>query len=77
MFFMQMKLAFSTTKEDLLEYDISGNFGEENGGWHSSEVKKMLRAVIWKSIKREWNVLGENIAFSMENKERAIFWKSR
>ena len=48
-------------------------YGEEVGGWCSCEARERFGVGLWKAIRREWDVIGGNMAFSVGNGRRARF----
>ena len=54
---------------------ISVKFGEENGGWNSSDVRGGFEIGLWKNIRKEWLTLSQNTSFSLGNGRRLGFLK--
>ena len=54
---------------------ISIKFGEENGGWNTSDIRGGYGTGLWKDIRKEWLTLSQNTSFSLGNGRRLGFWK--
>ena len=40
-------------------------YGEEDGGWYSSEVSERYGVGLWKAIRKEWNYLNGRLAYQV------------
>ena len=56
---------------------ICGKYREEEGEWRSYEVRGSFGVGLWKAIRREWDVMGNNMVFSVGNGRRVRFWKDK
>ena len=50
---------------------IRGKYGEEQGGWCSKEA----RGLLWKSLRKDWDVVRSRLFFVVGNGQRVKFWK--
>ena len=53
---------------------LAKNVGEEEGGWRSSKVRDGYRFGLWKAIRKDWDLLGSKVTFSVGNGRRVRFW---
>ena len=56
---------------------IRGNYGEDRWGWCSQEVREAHDIGIWKGIRMDWELVGAQISFSVDNGRRVRFWRDR
>ena len=56
---------------------ICYKYGEEEVGLRSCEVREKYRLGLWKAIRKEWDILGNNMAYSVGNGRSVRFWKDR
>ena len=61
-------------REALWKQVISQNYGEENGGWRSREVRERFGVRLWKAIRKEWKYLSGRLAYQVGNGQRVRFW---
>ena len=52
-------------------------YGEEDGGWRSSEVSERYGVGLWKAIRKEWNYLNGRLAYQVGNGQRVRFWMDK
>ena len=62
---------FAIEREAFWNQVIRGKYGEEQGGWCSKEA----RGVLWKSLRKDWDVVRSRLFFVVENGQRVKFWK--
>ena len=62
-------------REALWRQVISAKYGEEEGGWRSYVARGSYGVGLWKPIRRGWDVLGDNLVYSVGNGRRVRFWK--
>ncbi|RVW20626.1 Transposon TX1 uncharacterized 149 kDa protein [Vitis vinifera] len=68
---------FAVEREALWRQVISAKYGEEGGGWRSYVVRGSYGVGLWKAIRRGWDALGDNLAYSVGNGRRVRFWKDK
>nr|CAN75355.1 hypothetical protein VITISV_002476 [Vitis vinifera] len=51
---------------------LAKNVGEEEGGWRSSKVRDGYRFGLWKAIRKDWDLLGSKVTFSVGNGRRGL-----
>ena len=66
---------FANERDPLWRMVISIKFGEENGGWNTSDIRGGYGTGLWKDIIKEWLTLSQNTSFSLGNGRRLGFWK--
>ena len=66
---------FANERDPLWRMVISIKFGEENGGWNTSDIRGGYGTGLWKNIRKEWLSLSQNTSFSLGNGRRLGFWK--
>ena len=64
-------------REALWRQVICAKYGEEEGGWRSRVVRDNFGVGLWKAIRRGWDVLGDNLVYSVGNGRRVRFWKDK
>ncbi|RVW41946.1 putative ribonuclease H protein [Vitis vinifera] len=53
-----------------------GKYGEEQGGWSSKEARGETHGVgLWKTLRKEWEVVKSRLVFVVGNGKRIKFWK--
>ena len=57
------------------ELIISRKYGEEGGGWISSEVREGYGVGFWKEIRKEGVLMFKNVSFTVGDGRRVKFWK--
>ena len=62
---------FAIEREAFWNQVIRGKYGEEQGRWCSKEA----RGVLWKSLRKDWDVVRSRLFFVVENGQRVKFWK--
>ena len=62
---------FAIEREAFWNQVIRGKYGEEQGGWCSKEA----RGVLWKSLRKDWDVVRSRLFFVVGNGQRIKFWK--
>ena len=68
---------FAVKRKALWRQVIRGKYREEKYGWQSCEVRGSFGVGLWKAIKRDWDVIGSNMVYSVGNGRRVRFWKDR
>ena len=68
---------FAVEGEAFWKQVICGKYGEEEGRWHSCEVRERFRVGLWKAIRREWVVMAGYMTFFCEEWEVGRFWKDK
>ena len=48
-------------------------FGEEDGGWNTSDIRGGYDTGLWKDIRKEWRAFSQNTTFSLGNEKRLGF----
>ena len=66
---------FAVEGEALWRQVICAKYGEEEGGWRSCVVRGSFGVGLWKTIRRDWDVIGNNMVYFMRNGRRVRFWK--
>ncbi|RVW55855.1 Transmembrane emp24 domain-containing protein p24beta3 [Vitis vinifera] len=56
---------FAVEREALWRQVICAKYGEEEGGWRSRVVRGSFGVDLWKAIRRGWDVLGDNLVYSV------------
>ena len=54
---------------------IKRKYGEEQRGWCSKEVKGGYGVGLWKSLRKDWDVVRSRLFFVVGNGQRVKFWK--
>ena len=67
---------FAVEREALWRQVICAKYGEEEGGWRSHVVRGSFGVGLWKAIRRGWDVIGDNLVYSVGNR-RVKFWKDK
>ena len=62
---------FAIEREAFWNQVIRGKYGEEQGRWCSKEA----RGVLWKSLRKDWDVVRSRLFFVVGNGQRVKFWK--
>ena len=68
---------FAVEREALWRQVICGKYGKEAGGWRSCVVRGSFGVGLWKTIRRVWDVIGNNMVYSVGNGRRFRFWKDK
>ena len=68
---------FAVEREALWRQVICAKYGEEEGGWRSCVVRGSFGVGLWKAIRRVWDVIGDNMVYSVGNGRRVRFWKDK
>ena len=68
---------FAVEREALWRQVICAKYGKEEGGWRSRVVRDNFGVGLWKAIRRGWDVLGDNLVYSVGNSRRVSFWKDK
>ena len=68
---------FAMEREALWRQVICAKYGEEEGGWRSRVVRGSFGVGLWIAIRRGWDVLGDNLVYSVGNGRRVRFWKDK
>ena len=68
---------FAVESEALWRQVICAKYGEEEGGWRSHVVRGSFGVGLWKAIRRGWDVIGDNLVYSVGNGTRVRFWKDK
>ena len=58
---------FAVEREALWRQVICAKYGEEEGGWRSCVVRGSFGVGLWKAIRRVWDVIGDNMVYSVRN----------
>ena len=66
---------FANDRDSLRRKIICNKFGEDNGGWHISDLRGSYETSLWKEIRKEWPSFFQNAAFSVGDGRRINFWK--
>ena len=66
---------FANERESLWRNVIRWKFGEERGGWCSTNSRDAYGSGVWKEIRKEWDIVSAFAAFSLGNGRRLRFWK--
>ncbi|RVW58987.1 hypothetical protein CK203_110732 [Vitis vinifera] len=61
---------FAVEREALWRQVVCAKYGEEEGGWRSCVVRGSFGVGLWKAIRRVWDVIGDNMVYSMGNGRR-------
>ncbi|RVX01530.1 hypothetical protein CK203_017500 [Vitis vinifera] len=64
-------------REALWRQVICVKYEEEEGGWRSCVVRGSFGVGLWKTIKRVWDVICDNMVYSVGNGRRVRFWKDK
>ena len=72
-----MELAFYGGDGSFVRQVICAKYGEEEGGWKSCVVRGSFGVGLWKSIRRVWDVIGDNMVYYVGNGRRVRFWKDK
>ena len=69
---------FAIEREVFWNQVIRGKYGEEQGGWSSKEARKGGYGVgLWKTLRKEWEVVRSRLFFVVGNGQKVKFWKDR
>ena len=68
---------FAVEREALWRQVICAKYGEEERGWRSHVVRGSFGVGLWKAIRRGWDVIGDNLVYSVGNSRRVKFWKDK
>ena len=74
---MQMELAFCGGERGFVEASYLWEVWEEAGGWQSCEARGSFEVGLWKAIRKDWDVIGNNMVYFVGNGRRVRFWKDR
>ncbi|RVW55305.1 hypothetical protein CK203_089047 [Vitis vinifera] len=67
---------FAMEREAFWNQVIKGKYGEEQGGWSSKEARGETHGVgLWKTLRKEWEVVKSRLVFVVGNGKRIKFWK--
>ena len=66
---------FANERDSLWRLDISTKFGEEDGGWNTSDIRGGYDTSLWKDIRKEWLTFSQDSISSLGNGRRLRFWK--
>ncbi|RVX21575.1 putative ribonuclease H protein [Vitis vinifera] len=67
---------FAMEREAFWNQVIRGKYGEEQGGWSSKEARGETHGVgLWKTLRKEWEVVKSRLVFVVGNGKRIKFWK--
>nr|CAN69266.1 hypothetical protein VITISV_043642 [Vitis vinifera] len=67
---------FAMEREAFWNQVIRGKYGEEQGGWSSKEARGEGHGVgLWKTLRKEWEVVKSRLVFVVGNGKRIKFWK--
>ena len=70
-----MELRFAIEREAFWNQVIRGKYGEEQGGWSSKEAKGGYGVGLWKTLRKDWEVVKSRLFFVVGNEQRVKFWK--
>ncbi|RVW28979.1 LINE-1 reverse transcriptase-like [Vitis vinifera] len=74
-FAMEREAFLEALIEKVLE-QVRGKYGEEQGGWSSKEARGETHGVgLWKTLRKEWEVVKSRLVFVVGNGKRIKFWK--
>ena len=66
---------FSNEREAFWNQVVRGKYEEEQGGWFTKIVKDCYGVGVWKTIRKEWNIVAGRMSFAVGNRRRVPFWK--
>ena len=66
---------FAIERESFWKLIINRKYGEEGGGWISSEVREGYGVGFWKEIRKEGFLMFQNVSFVVGDGRRVKFWK--
>ena len=65
---------FANERDPLWRLVINTKFGEEDGGWNTSDIRGGYGIGLWKDISKEWLTFSQNTISSLGNGRRLGFW---
>ena len=66
---------FAHERDSLWRSVIGTKFGEDVGGWCTSDFKGPYSTSLWKEIRKDWEILPPRVGFNVGNGKRVQFWK--
>ncbi|RVW43982.1 DEAD-box ATP-dependent RNA helicase 17 [Vitis vinifera] len=73
---VRLSWRFAMEREAFWNQVIRGKYGEEQGGWSSKEARGETHGVgLWKTLRKEWEVVKSRLVFVVGNGKRIKFWK--
>ena len=66
---------FTKKRDSVWRETIRRKFGEMQGGWFSGESRDNFGTGWWKEIRKDWEVILNNLKFVIGDASRVSFWK--
>lgn len=74
---MQIGLAFCSGEGSFVKASYLWKVWGRRGRWQSCEVRRIFGVGLWTVIRRDWDVMGSNMVYSVGNDRGFRFWKDR
>ena len=68
---------FVRKRKPLWKQLIVGNYGLEEGGWWTKEVRERNKVGVWKAIINGWEAFKDKTSLPVGSENRVKFWKDR